>query len=492
MLRLPTRADARRPPEQKNRPFPIKGLDTSSPITMVKDGYALVLDDFVCRSSGVETRSGYTVITSDHGPITALLGYPGSIISATATKVFVGQSEVLSGMTSGDWQSAPVTNDGGRHLVMANGHDSVHRYDGLTFHVADITGINTQKLGCVALHQRRVFFGSTESLDVYYLETDAVEGPVKRLPLEALCTNPGYVQAIASLSPTGGKGADSQLVIITSAGEMIIYTGTDPDSAEAWKLGGVWTMPLALGKNCFSKFGSRLMLLTTKGVLPVPDALATPDSEKDNKAATAIVHPTFDAMHQDQSVYQILDSESAELSLIALGAKQLVMSNSGGWSRFTGLPATCWLEHEKNLYFGTADGKVCKYGGDTDDGAPIRSFLVDSFSRYKSATRKHLKRIRPLYRAAHPYAPRIEVLVDYCDPPEDFDAANKDSVYWQWSDITWPKQPMPWKREISHRQGPWRGLGGAGHALAIQFSVQTETKITLAEYELIYEQGANQ
>lgn len=65
------------------------------------------------------------------------------------------------------------------------------------------------------------------------------------------------------------------------------------------------------------------------------------------------------------------------------------------------VPARCWLEHEGALYFGTADGRICRFNDDiatmeryNDDGAAViaaRATMADShgdFMRYKTMVKK--------------------------------------------------------------------------------------------------------
>lgn len=490
MLLTPPPSAARTIASSKTRLAPMAGLNLSSPITAMKDGTALVLDDWVCREEGVVTRGGFETVTEDHGAVKALFSYPGQIISSSATKLFAGQSQMVTGLTNGDWVGEVVTNSGGRHLVLVNGADYARRYDGMTFSISAITGVDSRKLSTLALHNRRLFAGDKDSLNLWYLATDAIEGEARLLPLAPLCTLGGTIQSVASFQTSGGKSAADQLMIATTKGELIIFAGTDPDAAETWKHVGTWTIPRPVGKRCFLRVGATAAVLTVKGLLSIPKLLTLPDDQTVAASISGKVDPLLQAMLKSaQTDVCLIESSAHDLTMINLNGHQLVKSDTGAWSRFTGLPASCWLEHEGELFFGTSGGEVRKYGSDTDGGAPIRSFLVDAYSRFGSQNFKYMRRVRPMYKAAHPYVPRIEMLTDFKDPPADFAAANIDDRYWYWSDITWPRQPMPWLREVSSRLGLWRGLTGRGTAAALQMSIQTKTPITFTAYDLAWENG---
>lgn len=478
MIVKPPAASSRSPVRSVERPAPLLGLNTDSPITATKPGHALRLDNWVCRSDGLHTRPGYTVVETlaPLAPLASLLHYPGRVF----------------GRTDGYWTGALMPNAGGTHLFATGSTGAMPiRYDGSTWAIAAITGVNPTLLRGVIRHVRRLFAFEAGTLNLWYLGLDAIGGPASLIPLTALCKNKGSIHAIASMTGDGGDKSTDSLVIATTAGELIVFSGSDPDNAASWSLGGVFKVPKVVGVKPFSEIGGKLALLTEQGLLPIPDVLSAPESGKPLVALTKPIKPTFDKEAVAGALSAaVVDSAAHSLTLAHVNGNQFVRSETGGWSRLVGLGATCWLETNQGLYFGRSDGKICKLGGDTDNGAPIRSFLVDAFARLGSADHKHLKRVRGMYLAAHPYVPRMEALTDYRDPPESFDAANRNDRYWQWSEVTWPRQPMPWVRETSSRLGLWRSLSGRGTAVALQMSAQTMTPIIFTGYDIAWETGS--
>lgn len=464
-------------------PAPLAGLDLSQPITAPAKGTALRLDDWVVRQDGIHTRDGYTVERTLPSSVRSLLSYPGHLIACTLTQIYDGGTLVAGGQTSGDWQAALIANVGGLHLLMANGFDSPRRFNGVSWSVATITGVDQTKLMCPVVHQRRVFAAERGSLRIWYLGVDAIGGPASPIYLEPHCRVGGQVVAIASMSPVGGRTKDDTLVALTDKGELVMFGGSDPDNADGWALQGVWRVPPPVGWRPLTKRGPVLLVMTSKGVLPVPKVLASAESQKPVESLTNPVDKLLSATGSE-----IIDSGSAELMLIQGDDAQYVLSDTGAWSRWT-LDARCWAEHDDALYFGMQDGKVCRYGGSLDDGRPIRSFAVDAFQTLRKPVVKQLHRCRPMYLAAHPYVPRVELLTDYKDPPETFDAGRIDDVYWQWDDVTWPRQPMPWLREVSSELQPWRSLAGKGTAVALMQSVQTRTPIVWTGTQIVYTAG---
>lgn len=344
-----------------HRVSPMRGLDLSSPITDLREGYALRLDDWVCRQDGVHVRRGYNVASSVTGLVQSLHSYPGHLICTTPTAISDNGVSIAT-CTSGTWSGALISNPGGTHLIMVNGFDQPMHFNSTVWTSATITGVDATKLVQIITHQRRIFAVERDSLTVWYLGLEKSGGEAKPIYLDAQCRRGGSIAAISSLHTTGGRGREEQLVVVTTMGELIIYTGTNPDDPDKFSLSGTWNVAPPVSRNCFAGVGGELALLTTSGLWSVPGMLAVPDDEKPLKAISNKIGPAL----ADQG-HQVLDSAADNFALIQANGVQFIKSDTGGWTRWTGLPlATTWCEHEGALYFGTQDGRVCRYGANSD------------------------------------------------------------------------------------------------------------------------------
>jgi hypothetical protein len=102
------------------------------------------------------------------------------------------------------------------------------------------------------------------------------------------------------------------------------------------------------------------------------------------------------------------------------------------------------------------------------------------------------RRVRPIWRRAAPYRPRIEVLTDYRDPPTSWLAASIDSANWYWPDISWPMTPEQWTRAETHVIGPWRGISGRGFSAALCMAGQfVSVDATYTGAQIAFQQGAD-
>lgn len=472
----------------KEMPPPLKGMHTASRVNATPAGYALRIDNMVCRTDGIHTRDGHLTLATLGSPVTALMERDGHVFAATSTQIVDIDNDIslvpgLS-MHGGDWHSVLISNRGGLFLVATNGGDGIRVYDGTYWQFAAIEGVDPGEIVTLCWHQSRLWLVPRSGLVVYYLPLDSFAGTVKPVYLNNLCRKGGSVAAIASMTKEGGRNSNDQLAIITTEGELILWDGVDPTRSETWTMSGVYTLPPPAGRRCFADWGARNAVLTTGGLLPLPDVTPKPDQEKTITALSADIWPTLNPLLAS-GAWSMASSIDQKLFVLNGPNGQFVRSDTGAWSTFS-LNATCWLDTPSGLYFGTSDGRVCRYGGATDDGQPISAYLVDRYDRLGAMSFKTAKEVRPIYLGDHPYKPRVEMLANYREPPSTFAA--------HWTDGSDPAAWMPpgdLVRGVSNRQGPWRSVAGEGTALALALGMKTTTPIIYGGYDLNYELGAS-
>lgn len=473
---------------------PLAGLDTASPITAMPESTARCLDNWVCRTDGLHTRAGTVTARSGLGSaVSTLLPYGSGVVACTATKL-EGSVETFS---SGEWIGDCMPNAAGLYLAAANGIDGVRLWNGSAWSTPqaisyDRAGVSTtidlDEIVQVCVHQSRLWLLPRNSTTIYYLRPHELWGEARRLIVGPLLKKGGTIRAIASLTGDGGRSSTDKLVVASTEGEIVVYEGSDPNDSSTWGLGGVYTAPKPIGRRCFAQHGGHLAYLCTAGVVPLPELFVRGDPEKQLSALSSPIWPTIQAALGSGS-WSMAGSMEQEILVVSGPSGQFVRSGNGGWSRFTGTGATCWHSAGGELWLGTDDGKVKRYAGSTDDGAEISSFMVGRFDRPAGSNIKVASRMRLMFRAAHPYRPRLTLLVDYVDPPTTFEAAWIDDQYFLWEDITWGRQPMQWRRETSSRLPRWRGVKGRGHAFAVMMGMKTRTDIVYTGADLMVEGG---
>jgi len=433
----------------RSRAAPIKGMNTADMVTALEQGFAQRLDNWLCRSDGLHVRNGFRYVANAGSPVTALLSH----------------GETVLPLTDGDWMGAHVSNPGGLFLFAADGEHAPRVHNGSAWTTATITGVDATKLVCPVWHGNRVFAIERDTLTVWYLGVDAIGGPAQPVYTQMLVQHGGALTALVSTGNT--------LLAVTDRGELIQWTGRNPAMAGGWAHGGTFQVPKPVGRRCFAQMGAGVALLTVSGLLPVPQVLAAAQSGKDVTSISRNVDPTMTAAEPSA----VMDSGALKATLIECDGHLYARSaETGGWSRLYGWNATAWCETPAGLYFGRADGKVCKVEGFYDDdgngvngGVPIATVMADSYSPLGYAGHKRMVAVLPHFKLAHQYTPRIEVVTDYRNPPADWPSSSEHMAtpHWRWHELVWSQMPEHWRKPISARSGKWRGLAGEGRVAAL-------------------------
>ena len=79
----------------------------------------------------------------------------------------------------------------------------------------------------------------------------------------------GNCLALGSLTLDTGVGVDDLLAICMSRGDVLIYAGTDPSTANAWQISGKYKLGAAIGDRPFVKLGGDLIAITSDGYIPL-------------------------------------------------------------------------------------------------------------------------------------------------------------------------------------------------------------------------------
>lgn len=491
MLMQPGAKIEARPHSMKFRPAPLKGLDLATPISMLKEGFALRLDNWICRDDGLHVRDGWGAHRLGiPAAIARLIPHKAKVYAATASAIYDVWTPKLTGLSNGNWHFAEMVNGAGTFTAMVNGADGLVVTDGTSVEVKTITGATASSFDRVHWHHNRLWLAGND-LEPYYLDMDAIAGPAYPFPIAQLCRKGGRVQAFATITQDGARSGNDQLAIMTSEGELLIYAGNDPDNAGSFGVVGVWDVGKPLGARCFAEHGGNVVVLTERGLLPIPANLGTPERQLSKTALSDPIETMLDTRRAQTLTadWQVISSPDHGLLLITDGSTyQYVLSDTGGWSRFVGLGGAHWTVAGNELYFATGT-TVARYGGHMDRDQAIPSYFVEAFSRLGSAQYKQARRFRPHYKAAHPYKPRVELLTDEREPTDPFTAANLDDVHTLWPDLDLWGTALDWSGPMSSRVNAWRSINGRGFTLAAAVGMKTRAPIVYTGHDITFESG---
>lgn len=448
MQRQALRTNVRRVQQaiSKSLPAPTGGWNTRDPLANMKPEYAVILDNWIPRAGYVELRKGDRVWCNNApAPVESLMVYrgdatggdqvyavsDGDIYDATLIDTTF-TSPVYTGLSNSRMQYLNFANDGGAFLIGVNGEDTPIYWDNATWDTLTITGssgsitLDPDTLIDLVMHKRRLFFVEKDSLHVWYLGTDAIQGDAKLLDLGPVFQQGGIIASIGTWSLDGGQGQDDYLAIFSTQGEVAIYQGTDPDDDLVWSLVGVFVVGFPLGRRSLLKYGSDLLVLTTNGVIPLSQALSLDRAKDETVAITAQIQPTFQTSSQayfDNFGWCAITYQQAALAIYNVPVDELTTSlqyvqnlQTGAWCSFSGLNAFCWDTTDESIFYGGLDAVYQWNVGVTDHGNDLECDLQTAFSTFGQSGRiKHFTMIQPVLNATANVRPAIEMLVDFED-----------------------------------------------------------------------------
>ena len=335
-----------------------------------------------------------------------------------------------------------------------------------------ITGVNSNKFVNVNLFKNRLFFTEKDSLKVWYLPVNQIAGAASSLDFGGIARNGGFLQAMATWTLDAGQGADDYAVFITNMGEIIVYNGTDPDTAATWELKGVWQLGYVFSRRCFYKFAGDILLLTQDGLVPLASALQSsrldPRINLTDKIffAISLAADTYSTEFGWQAIY----FAKPNMLIINIpnpnGTEQYVMHTiSKAWANFTGINAKCFELSGDDMYFG-GNGYVGKFfDTNADNGAQISATCQQAYSYFDTpGQQKRFTLVRPTF-LVDVGAPGI-----FCGINTDFQTQNNlgkvsfetnQTTTAVWDVAKWDADVWAGNLVISRN---WQGVTGLGYA----------------------------
>lgn len=497
-------------------PAPVKGLNAKDSIAAMDPTFALVLDNYFCSPTTVNTRNGSaTWATGLDSWVETIMHYSGGtaqkMFSATSSKIYdttnagaVGAAKV-TGLTNARFQWVNFAAAGGTFLVAVNGADKLLNYDGANWTAVDsgstyaITGVTTSTLIHVNGFKNRLWFVEKNTLRMWYLPLQSIGGAANVFDLSSQFTKGGYLMAMMTWTIDNTQGVDDYAVFITSEGEVAIYQGYDPTFASTFTLVGKFIMGRPIGRRCFTKMGSDNAVICADGVVQLSKELTT-----DRNLSAALSYNIMNTINNDvesyannfgwQPVYYpignklIINVPSVEDSV----TYQYVMNTiTGAWSTWNkeniGFTAVCWDTFEDAVYFGGYQVVYQGDTGDTDSDTAIQSDVKPAFSYFGDlGQQKYFTMVRPIYISNGVVMPSFALCLDYNDvqpaPPtiSTGSAPPWDTIFW---DTTlWGGQGIVNK--------DWRTVGGVGYAASLRMALTTSgIQAELQSIDYLYEAG---
>ena len=423
-------------------PASIKGWDQISSLAQMDADHAVQLDNWIPRPGYLEIRRGSrawaTGVGTSSSPVETVMEYTapvgtnsklfavadGTIYDATAGGV--ASATTVTGLSNSRMQHVNFTNSAATsYLIAVNGADTPKIYNGTVWADMTLTGIVPGDVVAVNAWKGRLWFTLINSTKVGYLAVGAIAGAVTVFDLGSFMTRGGFVQTVSTWTQDSKQTVDEYLAFITSRGQVIVYQGTDPATANTFALVGLYDIGAPIGRRCFLRISGNLWVVCVDGILPMSEMLTL------DRAAAAKVAPTTmiqNAMMASARTYsnnfgwQFIEYAKGQLAILNIPqvenntSVQYVMNTlTGAWCQFTGMNANCWTVLNDVPYYGGNDGTVWQWDYGSGDGInPITATVQTAFNYFES--RGHLKRwtmVRPILTTDGSVTPGVGLNVDF-------------------------------------------------------------------------------
>lgn len=356
---------------------------------------AVYLDNWFPRQDGVAVRGGfasYASLTGIAGDVETLETWNGGTGSklwalastGAAVRAFecstAGVKAADAGFTAlahagakAQYSAVMFNNVAGYflHLCDENAVNPPAQYNGAAWTAPAWTGagLAITNLCQVSLFKYRLIFCEAGKLDFWYAPQDTLAGPLAKFRLGGYCNEGGYLMATGRWTVDAGDGADDRFIAITSNGQILVFEGDDPSSANGWGLVGTFKCAPPIGRKCLFNYGGDLFIVTIDGLV----SLSAIMNASDQNPATPITDKVRGAFQQAARDYgagygwKALYYPRGRFVLInvpqttAAGGvvHQYVMnSQTRSWCRFKAQNAKAWALFNNGLYFGDVAGNV--------------------------------------------------------------------------------------------------------------------------------------
>lgn len=499
---------------QVSIPAPTGGLNAKDPIANMPENEAVVMDNYFPTPSDVESRDGSinhvtgisgvveTLCIFNDGTTKELFGVAsGSIYDVTSSGT-VGTA-VVTGLANSRLQTINFGTAGGFFLLMVNGQDKMQIYDGTTWEedgdTTTVTGFDTADAININNFKNRVWFIEKNSMNAWYLPVSSIGGAANVIDLSSIFKLGGSLVAMGNWTIDNAAGVDDYAVFITTEGEIALYKGTDPSSANTWALVGTFRMGRPIGFRCMCKAGADVLVITTDGAFPLSKALLT-DRSQLNLAATdkiAKLINTDAVNHFNNFGWQPIIYPTGQKLIINVPqvensrSIQYVMNTQHkAWCRFTGWDASCFEILEDKLYYGTQDAVIQADTGTDDLGANIQGYVQQAFSFFGAkGLQKIFKMARPVFQSESFTFPSIGINTDFSNKRRQAGQTITIGVGATWNDAEWNEAEWALGDVISRN---WRSITGIGISGGLNISTDIKgIKTRWVSTDVIYEVGGS-
>lgn len=405
-------------------------------------------------------------------------------------------SSLASGFSSNRWESVMFRD----RLILVNGTDQPQQYDGSTVSAATYTGIaDDSVLTDVTSYRSRLYF--IEGTSVWYGAVDTITGALTEFDVHSQLREGGELEAIHTWSAQTGDSFNEYLVLVSSRGEGIIYTGSNPGAGD-WTLSMRFKLPKPLGVRCFLQYGADVYLNTIQGLYPLSRTVAQGNEPGVYDRLSDKIRNAFSEAARSYSAnfgWQVVNYPQGHYLLVNVpvatgtAAEQYVMNTeTGAWCKFTGQNAQSWVVWDDDLYFGGTDGAVYKAdNGNADAMAHIPHEMQQAFNYCQArevsnrTNKKLFSMVRPILETDSATTLGVDIDVDFGTTTMEMSERISGTGGTAWGSA-WGSPWSPVNRTVDN----WYGVGAIGRAMSLKLKGECkDTNVALSSTDVLFTAG---
>lgn len=495
--------------QSQNIPAPVKGWNDRDPLAQMDPLCAVRLENMFPQGTSCKSILGFRPHATGvgTGAVKTLAEYSGAsgtrkLIAASGTKIYDASTygsaatALKSSLTESKWQTIMF----GNYLIMVNGTDQPLKFDGTTITDATYTGISDDSaLISVCSFRNRLYFIEKNSMSYWYGGVDEVQGVLTETELSSVFESGGAIKSIGSWSFDSGNGPSTFLVVISTMGEGLVFTGEYPDS-DVWSIVKRFYLPAPIGNRSTVDFEGDLLIITEAGAISLTTILNQADVSLEKVSKSDIISNAFKTAGKFYSanfgwegfVYPrgnwfVVNVPIVENTII----EQYVMNTkTNAWCKFKGINANCWSIFNNKPYFGGAGGVV--YEADTSETFNTAAIPIDIQTAYNYfgdfQNDKQFQMVRPQMTTNADITVNLQMDVDYSGKRITGTLTETGEAGSAWDTATWDVDP--WAAASIHID-EWVDVTGIGKAGSILMKANIkDVTIELIAFDVVYQTGS--
>lgn len=520
---------------QAHIPAPIGGLNTVDPGYQMPELDCPLLYNFIGAENGLRSRLGYKEWCTGllTGQVTSILPFSGSstngskdrLFACTSTAIYsVGASSAAPASVLAFASSAGDAGWGVSHSVVnaANAHFLMYFDEQNGYHVytegtdtwaavaagggaTQINGVTPANLVFGTVWKNFVLFVEKDSSKMWFgAAVNSLYGTVTAFDFGSKFKHGGNLVGLWSWTIDGGSGIDDYLVAIGSGGDVVVYQGTDPNTAATLRIVGTWFVGgVPKGRRIATDFGGDLLILSNLGIVRMSMLTIGKPNVDRTQYSTEKIGNLFNravSTYGSQKGWSLrIHPEDATLLVTLPTANgkwpQIAMSVlTRGWAQYRDIPMVSNEAWNGKLYFGTDDGRVCVHTDYLDNVnlaassfSAVQCSLITAFRNLGNGRQKQIREIRPTViseggAVAITAEARFRYDLSEASAPISV-PTNASNV---WDTAVW--DTAAWGGAFTTQQ-PVFGAAGMGPDAAVALRLAATSRTVLVGIDVAYETG---